>query len=94
MSDPENRPIPKRDGGRRLRAGLRRHGVVPRPADLRRRLRAADVHFTEGNVIDLFPDVVAGLSAMLDAIAGATKRIHLETYILRADETGDRKSVV
>jgi cardiolipin synthase len=73
-----------------LRAGLRRHGVVPRPADLRRRLRAADVHFTDGNAIELFPDGVAGLSAMLEAIAGATKRIHLETYILRADETGAR----
>jgi len=90
VSDPENRPIPKRDVGRRLRAGLRRHGVVPRPADLRRRLRAADVHFTDGNAIELFPDGAAGLSAMLDAIAGAVKRIHLETYILRSDETGAR----
>jgi cardiolipin synthase len=81
---------PKRGVGPRLRAGLRRHGVIPRPVDLRRRLRAGDVRFTQGNAIELFPDGATGLAAMLDAIVAARRRIHLETYILRTDETGRR----
>ena len=75
---------------RRLRAGLRRHGMVPRPAELRRLLRVADLQFTAGNAIELYPDGASGIEAMLEAIAAARKRIHLETYILRADETGRR----
>jgi cardiolipin synthase len=76
--------------GKRLRAGLRRHGVVPRPPALRRLLRANDVRFTYGNSIDLYRDGRSGLEAMLDAIAVARRRIHLETYIFRGDETGRR----
>jgi len=90
LPGPGGASVPKRGVGKRLRAGLRRHGVIPRPADLRLQLRTDDVHFTDGNAIELFADGAAGLSAMLDAIEGATKRIHLETYILRSDETGAR----
>jgi cardiolipin synthase len=76
--------------GDRLRAGLRRHGVIPRPAAVRQLLAQGGIRFTQGNVIELFQDGHAGLSAMLDAIASARRRIHLETYILRGDETGVR----
>jgi cardiolipin synthase len=72
----------------RLRAGLRRHGLIPRPAELRRRLRARDLHFTRGNALELFRDGASGLAAMRAAIAAARHRVHLETYILRSDATG------
>lgn len=75
---------------KRLRASLRRHGVVPRPPELRRLLRADDVRFTSGNSIELYRDGRSGLEAMLAAIAGAQRRIHLETYIFRGDTTGRR----
>ncbi len=74
----------------RLRSGLRRHGVIPRPAELARLLRAADVRFTSGNSLELYRDGASGLRAMLDAIESAAARIHLETYILRTDATGRR----
>ena len=79
-----------RGAASRLRAGLRRHGIAPRPRELRRMLRAANVLLTEGNNIALFPDGRSGLEAMLDAICGARRSIHLESYILRSDETGRR----
>lgn len=83
--------IPGRRGpGRRLRAGLRRHGVLPRPPELRRLLRANDVRFTFGNRIELYEEGRAGLDAMLRAVAAARRRIHLETYIFRSDATGWR----
>jgi len=75
---------------RRLRAGLRRHGVVPRPIALRRILGARDVRFTPGNAVELYLDGRSGLDAMLAAIEGARDRIHLETYILHTDATGRR----
>jgi len=75
---------------RRLRAGLRRHGVVPRPPELRRLLRANDVRFTFDNSIELYRDGRSGLEAMLEAIGGAQRRIHLESYIFRGDVIGRR----
>jgi len=74
----------------RLRSSLRRHGIAPRPRELRRLLRAARVNIVEGNSVELYVDGASGLDAMLLAIAGARKRIHLETYTLRSDETGRR----
>ena len=52
-----------RGPGRRLRAGLRRHGVLPRPRELRRMLRASDVRFTTGNAIELYEEGGRGLLA-------------------------------
>ena len=81
---------PRRGAASRLRAGLRRHGIAPRPPELRRLLRAANVRLCEGNEIVLYSDGRSGLEAMLEAIRGARQRIHLESYILRSDETGKR----
>ncbi len=64
--------------------------MLSRPPELRRRLRAADVRFTTGNAIEFYQDGRSGLSAMLEAIEGAAKHIHLETYIFRSDQTGAR----
>lgn len=74
----------------RMRAALRRHGLVRRPVALRRYLRRRGLRFTDGNRIQLFTSGDVGLAAMLAAIEGATRRIHLETYILRGDLTGRR----
>jgi len=82
-------PKDRRRSGR-LRAGLLRRGVVPRPSPLRRLLRPREVRFTGGNRLELFRDGASGLEAMLEAIDGARRRIHLETYILRGDATGRR----
>lgn len=46
------------------------------------------VRFTEGNAVALYDTGRAGLSAMLEEIEAAQKRVHLETYILRADGIG------
>ena len=80
----------RRGPAHRLRSGLRRHGVLPRPAELRRLLRADDVRFTRGNHLELHADGGSALEAMLAAIGRARRRVHLETYILRSDETGRR----
>jgi cardiolipin synthase len=48
------------------------------------------LHFTSGNRLEIFEDGAGGLAAMLAAIQGARRRIHLETYILRTDATGRR----
>jgi cardiolipin synthase len=64
--------------------------VLPRPSSIRRLLRAPDVGFTRDNTIDLYTDGRSGLAAMLAAIAAANRRVHLETYILRPDATGER----
>ncbi|MEO8601458.1 MAG: phospholipase D-like domain-containing protein [bacterium] len=74
----------------RLRAALRRNGLVRRPEILRRYLRRHGLRFTEGNRVHIFATGDAGLAAMLTAIEGGTQRIHLETYILRADAIGRR----
>jgi cardiolipin synthase len=63
---------------------------LPRPSRIRRLLRTPDIRFSHENAIELFTDGRTGLEAMFAAIAEAKRRIHLETYILRADETGRR----
>ncbi len=75
---------------RRVRAVLRRHGLVRRPRPLRQFLRAHQLQFTSGNRFQLFDNGAAGLRAMLAAIERARRRIHLETYIFRTDSTGQR----
>ncbi len=42
-----------RGAATRLRSGLRRHRLAPRPRELRRLLRAARVRVTEGNSVEL-----------------------------------------
>jgi cardiolipin synthase len=74
----------------RVRAALRRHGLVRRPRALRRFLRRHGLRFTEGNRLRVFATGDVGLAAMLAAIEQARRRIHLETYILRADRIGLR----
>jgi cardiolipin synthase len=91
MSGPAYKDGERRRGAaRRLRAGLRRHGVIPCPAALRSLLRASDVRFTRGNRVELFREGRSALDAMLAAIAAARHRVHLESYIFRADQTGQR----
>jgi cardiolipin synthase len=80
----------RRSATTRLRAGLRRHGVIPCPAALRDLLRASDVRFTRGNRVELFREGRSALDAMLAAVQAARHRVHLESYIFRADETGRR----
>jgi cardiolipin synthase len=74
----------------RLRALLRRHGLVRRPATLRRFLAEHDLVFTGGNRLTVWATGDVGLADMLAAIEDASRRIHLETYILRSDQTGLR----
>jgi cardiolipin synthase len=90
MSGPREHGDSAFRAGHRLRAGLRRHGVIRRPSELGRLLRSADVQSTYGNSIELYAEGGSGLEAMLRAIEGARRRIHLETYILRGDATGRR----
>lgn len=72
----------------RLRATLRRHGLVRRPQALRRFVHARGLRFTDGNRLVVFDNGADGLAAMLSAIQNARLRIDLETYILRTDATG------
>lgn len=44
---------------------------------------------TRGNAIDFYHEGKPALDAMLEAIRAATHHIHLETFILRADATGE-----
>lgn len=76
--------------GDRVRALLRRHGLVRRPATLRRFLAERGLRVRDGNRLTVFATGDVGLAEMLAAIEGATQRIHLETYILRSDHTGRR----
>jgi len=73
----------------RLRSRVRRRRRAPQPEALQA-LRATDYHFTDGNRLELYREGRAGLSAMLEAIEGARRQIHFETYILRADHVGTR----
>jgi cardiolipin synthase len=75
---------------RRLRAGLRRHGLVRRPAPVRALVHEAGGRLRAGNRVEVFHRGRDGLAAMLAAIEGATRRVHLETYILRVDPVGRR----
>src|SRR5262245_57096598 len=43
-----------------------------------------------GRRLDLLVRGAAAYPAMLEAIAGATREIHLETYIWEGDKTGER----
>jgi cardiolipin synthase len=63
---------------------------VRRPAAIRELTRSRVLRFTEGNRVTLYENGRAGLAAMLSAIQGAKRYIHLETYILRSDITGRR----
>jgi cardiolipin synthase len=74
----------------RLSSPLRRHGLLPRPAAIAELIRDRSLRFTEGNRVDLYETGREGLAAMLAAIEGARRRVHLETYILRSDATGRR----
>jgi cardiolipin synthase len=71
-----------------FRSRLRGSGLVPRPRAIRELVRARELRFTDGNRVDLYETGRVGLQAMLSAIERARRRIHLETYILRADEIG------
>ena len=48
------------------------------------------LRFTDGNRVITFENGFDGLASMLEAIRGAQERVHLETYILRADAVGRR----
>jgi cardiolipin synthase len=74
----------------RLRSGLRRHGLAPRPAPIRFLVRDQGLHFTEGNRVTIYDAGRDALGEMLRSIESARDRIHLETYILRGDGTGRR----
>jgi len=87
MSGPDSPASPARP---RLRSPLRRHGLVRRPAAIRELTRSRVLRFTEGNRVTLYENGRAGLAAMLEAIHGAKRHVHLETYILRTDLTGRR----
>ncbi len=73
-----------------IKVGLRRHGLVPRPPEIRAVLAESALRFSEGNRVEIFSHGRIALSAMLDAVAAARRRVHLETYILRSDATGQR----
>ncbi len=51
-------------------------------------MRSNALRFVEGNRVEFFDNGHEGLKAMLEAIERAERRVHLETYILRADATG------
>lgn len=74
----------------RVRSGLRRHGLAPRPDDVRHALGRRGLRFTDGNAVDLYDCGRSAFPAMLEAIAGAREFVHLETYILRGDRAGSR----
>ena len=63
---------------------------MPRPAAIAELVRDRSLRFTEGNRVDLYDTGREGLAAMLAAIEGARRRVHLETYILHSDATGRR----
>jgi cardiolipin synthase len=72
---------------RLVQAGLRR---LRPPTAVRAVLREQGLRFSEGNRVVLYHGGREGLAAMLEAIESARRRVHLETYILRADTTGRR----
>ena len=61
---------------------------MPRPGPIRALVRDRELRFTEGNRLELLTTGRAGLHAMLAAVERAERRVHLETYILRADDIG------
>ena len=77
-------------GRKRIRSGLRRHGLIRPPEPIRRLVQLHGVRFAEGNRVSLFETGREGLAAMLDEIHSAQHAIHFETYIFRSDTTGRR----
>ncbi len=63
---------------------------MPRPKAIVELIRDRSLRFTEGNRVEVYDTGREGLAAMLAAIDGARRRVHLETYILRSDGTGRR----
>jgi cardiolipin synthase len=63
--------------------------AVVLPAPLQRFARSM-VRWRAGCEVAVLRDGAATFPAMLEAISGAKKSIHLETYILASDLTGDR----
>ena len=61
---------------------------MPRPRAIAELVRTRELRFTDGNRVELYETGRSGLQAMLAAIERGKRRIHLETYILRADEIG------
>jgi len=60
-------------------------------AQVRRGLRRiAEANASHGNIAHLLIDGPRAFQAMLDRIAAAKYRVHLENYIFRGDETGRR----
>ena len=78
----------KRRRRQRLGSPLRRNGLVPRPEPIRALVRHPELRFSDGNAVELYETGRGGLQAMLAAIERSRRRIHLETYILRADHVG------
>src|SRR6185503_5987162 len=52
--------------------------------------RAAGTSLVGGNRIRLLKDAAENYPAWLDAIAGATRSVHFESYIIHDDEIGER----
>jgi cardiolipin synthase A/B len=52
--------------------------------------RAAGAPLVHGNAIRLLRDARENYPAWLDAIAAATRNVHVEMYMIHADEVGDR----
>jgi cardiolipin synthase len=63
--------------------------AVVLPTAMQRFARSA-VRWRPGCEVTVLRDGAATYPAMLDAISAAKKSVHLETYILAADRTGDR----
>lgn len=83
----ESEPMTPR-GRKRIRSGLRRHGLIRPPEPIRRLVQLHGVRFAEGNRVSLFETGREGLATMLDEIHQAQHSIHFETYIFRSDSTG------
>ncbi|HEY7921835.1 MAG TPA: hypothetical protein VII62_01555, partial [Vicinamibacteria bacterium] len=52
--------------------------------------RAAGAPLVEGNAVSLLLDAEENYPAWLEAIAGARRYVHFETYILHGDAVGER----
>jgi cardiolipin synthase len=72
------------------RRGDRRPWRLPRELARHRSIPPEILRFQPGHRIDFFDRGREAIDAMLEAIDGAEHHVHLETYILRADETGRR----
>ena len=79
--------LPRRPRFRRTPGA--RDGTRPRHDPVQRGLRrAAEAALSDGNDARLLIDGPEAYPAMLEWIAGAERRIHLENYIFRDDRTG------